>query len=143
MNKWKKVVLISFIIVIIAFILTTILSLTYTLGIVYDLTRMVFGIALCIYLIGIVACTIIAKKNNEKLKGWLKNLQTITIVIVCTSVIMIIVSMISNYNEEDKFEKNYKNTTQTKTSTDPSDYGLPDNYKIPTDEELKDLLKVK
>ena len=103
-EKFKKLVLITLIIGILSFIIVAITSSGET--IIWNISKIVFFISLALYCIGIIACTIISKKNKMKLKGWLGMVQTITIAIVIAAIVIFIISKLINRNSDKNLEIN-------------------------------------
>ena len=103
-EKFKKLVLITLIIGILSFIIVAITSSGET--IIWNISKIVFFISLALYCIGIIACTIISKKNKIKLKGWLGTVQTITIAIIIAVFVVFIISKIIKSQDKQIIEIN-------------------------------------
>ena len=63
-------------------------------------------------------------------------MQTITLIILVLAVVMFVITTISKSAQDKKM-----NDVMQTMSTNPSDYGLPDDYYIPTKSEGEDLLR--
>lgn len=132
-EKYKKVVLISLIVLVISFILVGITSSIQTTpggSIIWSLAKIVFFVSLLIYGIGIIAVTVVAKKNKQKLKGWISAVQTITLIIVITAIVMWICAYFSNRSYENAVKNAREElTSNNSTSTSSLDFNNPSNIK--------------
>lgn len=90
-KKMKKIIFVSLIISAISFIITV---NTPADQLIWYLSRMIFFISIIIYCISMLYVTIIAKKNNLKLSGWLGTMQFISLVIIILIIIMLIINFI-------------------------------------------------
>ena len=100
----KKTALIGLLVALIAFVLM-LLTDNKDLRTIWNICRIVVFIALVVYFIGIISCTVIARKNNQKLKGWLSWAQVITAIIIIVVIFVGIFTIISDNNAEESRER--------------------------------------
>ncbi len=95
----KKIVLISLVVTGISFILVVVL---HNVTVIWSIARIIFFIGLIIYFISLILCVITAKKNGQKLEGWINVVEILTIAIVVVFIIGYVVNADINRQRDNK-----------------------------------------
>lgn len=104
LEKSKKVVLVSLITCITSFVVTGLTADGNPF--IWNIAKLIFFISLIVYCIGILYCTIISKKNKQKLNGWIGVVQTLTFSILIVATIVGICTALSDRDWNKKTKAN-------------------------------------
>lgn len=139
-EKYKKIVKVSLLTAIISFVIVIItanMSSDFTINFIWNLSKIVFFISSLVYGIGIIACTVSARKNHVRLRGWISVAQTLTMVMVIVAIFIGGVGFVVNLSDNKQMKQNANATSnqQSQSSSHSNnnygsiDFNNPSNIK--------------